>query len=161
MLKTISNMLVGAFIAAMVSAAIAVTGTPPGTSFALQDGVWLNGLAGGLNRAYASGITAHAGGTQAAAFPLPPGIALIEVTTVASSADSVLAPQCLQGAEFKVYNASATTLNIYGQVAVNPVTGVADTINGTAGSTAYQLTTKQAAEFFCSKNGAWAAIKTG
>ena len=165
--KSIGNWVMGAVIFAGVSAAIAsnITGGPvgvppiPATGPGMVDGTWLNGLAGGQNFSYQSGIVAKAGGTQALATPLPIGIYLIEVDTVATTGDSVLLPQCLQGSAFLLRNAGAGTLDTYGQVAVNPITGVADTINGVAGSTTYTMATQTNAVFFCAKNGAWSAGK--
>ncbi len=157
MIKTIRDMLVGAFVAAAVSAAIAVTGTPPGTGFQTIDGAWLNGLAGGSNYTFQSGITAT-GTNQATALQLTAGIAMFEVDTTASSTGVAL-PQCVAGTGIQLRNAGAQTLSIYGSATVNSLTAANDTINGTAGSTAYTITTNTNAEFFCAKNGAWSAGK--
>ena len=92
MLKTILNMLAGALIAAGVSAAFAVTGLPPVPGFQTPDGTWLLGLAGGQNYSYQYGITAHAGGGQAACQSLTPGAYLYEIDTVASGNDSICIP---------------------------------------------------------------------
>lgn len=119
---------------------------------ALPDGIWLRGLANGQNRSYVSGITAHSGGTKAAAFQLPAAVSFIEVDTVAADADSVLAPQATKGSSFALFNASAHTLDVYGRGT--------DTINLAATATAYALTTGQTALFFCAKDGSWAAVKT-
>lgn len=131
-----------------------MVGTAPAKNArqALQDGLWLNGLANGQNRSYVNGITAHSGGTKAAAFQLPAAVSLIEVDTVAADNDSVLAPQAAKGATFLIFNAGAHTLNIYGRGT--------NTINGAATATAYSLTTGQTAIFFCAKDGSWAAVKT-
>ena len=155
-------LIVGAVAAATLClgiAAHAVTGQRPFDGFGSIDGTWLRGLSGGLNWYPQSAITAHAGGTQAAAFQLPSGVYLIEVDTVATNGDSVMLPQCLRGTQFYLANAGASTLNVYGNVAVNPVTGSADTINATAGSTAYTMATNTNAYFFCAKDGAWKAVK--
>lgn len=136
------------------------TGQPPGTGFNTTDGTWLNGLANGQNRSFVSGLTATAGGTQAAGLALPASVMLIQVDTVATTGDSVVLPQCLASRILTVINAGAGTLYVYGKVAVNPITGVADTINGTAGSTAYQMATLIVSQFICAKNGAWKALKS-
>lgn len=161
MLKTIFNMLVGAMVAAAVSSALAVTGMPPlpATGPGLVDGTWLNGLAGGTNYAAQYGITAHAGGTQAAAFQLPQGYAILQVGTVATTDDSVALPQCVQGSFIFLANAGASTLDVYGSPVTNGLTAGHDTINGTAGTSAYTLLTETNAIFFCAKNGAWTAGK--
>src|SRR5581483_739598 len=105
MLKTIRDMLIGALVAASVSAALAVVGTAPPNGFAAIDGTFVNGLANGQNFSYQYGITAHAGGTQAACLNLTPGIYLYEVDTVASGNDSVCVPFALQGTNFSLRNA--------------------------------------------------------
>lgn len=161
MLKTLRDMLIGAFVAASVSAALAVVGQPPIPSNGpgLVDGTWLNGLAGGQNYTTQSGIVAHAGGTQAACTVLPAGIAQISVDTVATNGDSVCLPFAAAGMDIQIANNSSSTLNIYGQAANNPLTGAADTINATAGSTNYSPTTQQNVECYAAKNGAWRCMK--
>lgn len=130
---------------------MAVVGTAPAKNSrqALQDGLWLNALANGQNRSYQNGIVAHAGGTKAAAFQLPAAVSLIEVDTVATTGDSVLAPEALAGTEFRLYNAGANTLDVYGRGT--------DTINGAATATAYTIASGVSATFFCATNGSWAA----
>src|SRR5258707_15266465 len=96
-LGTILNMAIGAFVAAAVSAAIAVTGTPPGTGPQLVDGAWLNGLAGGNNWSFQSGIAA-AGTTQATATQLAGGTYFVEGDTAASGT-GVNLPAWLPGGE--------------------------------------------------------------
>lgn len=153
MLKSIRDMLVGAFVASLVTAAVAA-GIVPVPGFQVPDGSWLLGLAGGLNNTYQSGITA-AGTTQATATQLPSGIALIEVDTAAAST-GVNLPPCYPGTEFSVYNNGAQTLTVYPAVANNPVTAAQDTINngttlsGGIGSHALQV-------FSCAKAGVWAS----
>lgn len=157
MFKTVRDVLIGAIVAAMVSGALAVVGTPPGTGFQLVDGVWLNGLAGGVNYLFQNGLTAT-GTNQATALQLAPGVMMYEIDTVASSTGVAL-PECVAGAQFDLRNAGANTLSIYGSVTVNSLTGANDTINGTAGSTAYTITANTNATFFCAKNGNWSAGK--
>lgn len=161
MLKTIRDMLFGAVVTSAVGAAMAVTGTPPipSNGFGLVDGTWLNGLAGGTNYAYQYSITAHAGGGQASAFQLPQFINMFQVSTVATTGDSVALPQCIQGSYMFLSNSGASTLDVYGSPIVNGTTGTLDTINATAGTSAYTLTTNTNAVFFCAKNGAWSAGK--
>jgi len=159
MLKTAFNMLVGALIAASVSVALAVTGQPQVQGFQTPDGTWLLGLAGGQNFSYQFGIVAHAGGTQAACTVLPAGIAFMSVDTVASSGDSVCLPFAVAGTNIQIANNSSTTLNIFGQAGNNPLTGAADTINNTAGSTNYSPTTQQNVECVSPKNGVWRCMK--
>lgn len=152
MLKTIANMLVGALVAASITAALAVVGTPPIGGPALVDGAWLNGIVGGQNYSYQSGITA-AGTTQATATALPSGIYLVELDTVAASTGAAL-PSCLQGTQIFLYNNGAQTLTVYPAVANNPVTAAQDTINNT---TSVTVASHVSEYFFCAKNGVWAA----
>lgn len=151
MLKTIANMLVGAFFAAAVGAAMAI-GNVPAPGFQAVDGSWLLALAGGQNYSYQYGITA-AGTTQATATQLPSGVYLVELDTVAASTGAAL-PSCLQGTQFWLYNNGAQTLTVYPAVANNPVTAAQDTINNT---TSVTVATHVAEYFFCAKNGVWAA----
>jgi hypothetical protein len=152
MLKTIRDMLIGAFVAAAVNAAFAVTGTPPIPGPSLVDGNWLTGLAGGINSTYQYGITA-AGTTQATAAQLPSGFKLMQVDTVASSA-GVQLPPCYQGTEFGLYNNGANTLTVYPDATNNPITAAQDTVNNT---TSVSVSSHTAEVFFCAKNGVWAA----
>jgi hypothetical protein len=159
MVKTIANMLVGAFVAAAVSAALAVTGQAPVPGFQAIDGSWLLGVVQGVNWTYQNSITAHAGGGQTACQNLPASIYLIEIGTVASTSDSVCLPFAIQGTNMSIHNAGAQTVNIFGQSANNLLTGSADTINGTAGSSAYSMISQNSAECFAAKNGVWACVQ--
>src|SRR5579883_2735548 len=116
----------------------ASVGTQPGSGMGLVDGVWLNGLAGGQNYAYQYGITAHAGGTQAACLSITPGAYLYEVDTVASGNDSICIP--------------------YAQAGTNLVTGSTDQINGSSNSTSYTLSTQNSVECFVAKPGSWSCV---
>lgn len=157
MFKTIRDMLIGAFVAGAVGSAFAVVGQVPFPGFQAVDGTWLLGIAGGTNYTYQSGITA-AGTNQATATQLSAGIAMFEIDTVASSTGVAL-PQCVAGTQLDIRNAGASTLSIYGSATVNALTAANDTINATAGSTAYTILTNTNATFFCAKNGAWSAGK--
>jgi hypothetical protein len=156
MLKTALSMLIGALAAAAVSVAMAGIGIAPAPmdGWMLIEGKWLFGVTQGINFTYASGIVAHAGGTQAACFNLPTSIALYEVDTVATTGDSVCIPHGKQGADFSIRNAGAQTLSVYAQSSNNELGGI-DTINGTAGSTAYSIPANNSAECFAAKTGAW------
>jgi hypothetical protein len=153
MLKTILNFLAGALIAAAVGAALAVTGTPPGTGPGLVDGAWLNGVAGGQNATFVSGITCT-GTTQANAFQLTPGFTLIEIDAAAGGTGCNL-PTAIPGVEISIFNNTANNaLNIYPTVPNNPATGAQDTINNT---TSVQITSRAAKYFWSAKTGNWAA----
>lgn len=154
MFKTIVNMFVGAFLVAAVGTAFAVVGTPPIPGPALQDGVWLNGLAAGQNYSFQSGITA-AGTNQATSTQLANGIRMFEIATTAASTGVAL-PPCIAGAAVSVYNNGASTLAVFPAIANNPITLAQDTINsGTAFSGG--VATHVALLAFCPKNGVWAA----
>jgi hypothetical protein len=155
LLKTIRDMLVGTIIAGGVTAALAV-GTPPtpATGPGLVDGTWLNGLAGGQNATFVSGLTAT-GTTQATALQLSAGIQLIEIDTVAASTGVAL-PACVAGTELSIYNNGASTLTVYPQIANNALTAAQDTINN-ATSFSGGIATHVIVWFACAKNGVWAA----
>lgn len=159
MLKTVLNMLVGALITAAISCAFAAVGNPPLLGFQAVDGTWLLGLASGQNQVYSSGITAHAGGTQAACYSLTPQAAQYEVDTVASGGDSICLPFAIPGTDLNVRNAGAQSMNVFGQAGNNLLTSTTDTINGTAGSTAYALTSQNNMECFAAKAGAWSCSR--
>lgn len=159
MFRTIRDMLLGVAVAAAVSSAMALVGNAPVPGYQTPDGTWLLGLAGGSNNTYQYGITAHAGGTQAAALVLTPNTNLVEVDTVATTGDSVALPQCIQGTYLFLANAGANTLDVYGNPTANAASATLDTINGTAGTSAYTIATNTNAVFFCAKNGAWKAGK--
>jgi hypothetical protein len=152
-------MLVGAFMAAAVGAAFAVTGQVPLPGFQTPDGSWLLGMSGGQNFTYQSGITAHAGGTQAACVNINPGAYLVQIDTVATTNDSVCLPFAVAGTNLSVRNNGAAQLGIYGQAANNLLTAAADTINNVAGSTVYTLTAQNNVECFVAKNGAWSCSR--
>lgn len=150
-MKSIVHMLIGAMIVGLVSAALAVTGQPPGNGPQLIDGVWLQGVANGVNASYQSGITC-AGTTQATAFQLPANITLIELDTVASSTGCNLVP-AQPGVELSIYNNGANTATIYPTVPNNVVTAAQDTINN---STSTTVASHAALYCFAAKAGVWA-----
>lgn len=158
MFKTILNMLVGAFVCAAVGAAFAVVGTPPlpSNGFGAVDGAWLNGLAGGTNYTFQSGIVA-AGTNQATGTQLPAGIFLIEVDTTASGT-GVNLPPCIPGTQAVLYNNGATTLAVYPTVPNNPLTAAQDTINNaTSLGAGSGLASHVSIAFACAKAGNWNA----
>lgn len=106
-------------------------------------------IATGQATAPINGITAHAGGTQAAAVQLSNGTN--RITVCATGGDSVALPlAALQSV--RVLNAGAASLNVF---ALN---GSSDTINGTAGSTAFAVGIGKSAEFISAVAGAWNVI---
>lgn len=96
-----------------------------------------------------SGITAHSGGGQANATPLP---AMINrVTTVAAAGDSVLLPAAVPGLQIMVVNATATnSMNVY--------PNGSDVIN--AAATVFAVAATKVAEFYCTNAGQWHTLLT-
>ena len=138
------------------TAAFAVLGQKPipGAGFGLVDGTWLDGLAGGSNFLYKYGLTA-VGSSQATALQLPSNIHLLEVDTSGSGgATGVALPTCLSGAEIVINDNTAYTIDVYPNVANNPITAAQDTINNTTSTT---ITTYASKLFTCGQNGVWAA----
>jgi len=130
--------------------ALALVGQPPGQGPALVDGVWLNGLAGGLNNNYISGLVG-AGTNQATALQFPTGYYLLEADTVASGTGFAL-PTCTPGTDMLFYNNGANTATVYPQVANDPVTGAQATINN---ATSITIATHTSQAFSCAKSGVW------
>lgn len=155
-MKKLIGLFIGLSLFAGV-AAIAGTGNPPvpATGPGLVDGAWLNGLAGGQNESFQSGITA-AGTTQATATQLSSGIALMEVDTVPASSGVAL-PQCLKGTELSIFNSTSTTLIYYPAKANNPVTAAQDTINGGTSLSVTGASGGVVSFFMCAKDGVWGA----
>jgi len=125
-------------------------GTAPSRGFGLQDGAWLLGLAGGQNRSYINSLTATAGGTKAAGYQIPAGVALVQFDTVATNGDSALLPEAKAGSVVMVSNAGAATLALYGRGT--------DTINDAATANNYDLATNKNALFFCALDGQWKSL---
>lgn len=96
-----------------------------------------------------NGITAHAGGGQGSATPLP---AMINrVTTVASAGDSVVLPASAPGLMVMVVNATATN-------AMNVFPNGTDQINVLGASAAFSLAASKTAEFYCTNAGQWHSL---
>jgi hypothetical protein len=122
------------------------TNLQPG--FRLFDGSALNTLLskvlqGGLSRK--NGITAHAGGTKAAAFQLTTTISRISVC--ATDHDSVLLPKAIAGSEVTVINSGAALLDVYGKGT--------DTIDAVNTATANTIATTKAKKYTCVSTGFW------
>lgn len=67
-----------------------IVGTPPGTGPGLVDGVWLNGLAGGVNQTYISDVNLTQGASQTAGYFLPSLLQLVEVDTAVANGSLTL-----------------------------------------------------------------------
>lgn len=99
----------------------------------------------------ADALTAHAGGGQGSALPLPARIN--RVTTVGTAADSVLLPPSTPGKVVFVINAAAAnSMNIF------PQTG--DIINALSANTALAVVVNKTVIFVCAKAGQWHTVLT-
>lgn len=121
------------------------------TGFRLLDGSAVNKafekmLQGGLSRQ--DSITAHAGGTKAAAYPLTKSIN--RISTCATPSDSVLLPKAIAGSVVQLTNAGAKTLAFYG--------AGTDTIDGADTATASYLYPGESVWLVCLTAGAWTRI---
>ena len=99
---------------------------------------------------FQNGITATAGGTRAAAYPL--NAAFNRITTCATAADSVALPPATGGQEVTIINSGAAAAQVFAAV------GTSDTINGTAGATGISLAAAGKAQFVSPGQGLWFSI---
>jgi hypothetical protein len=114
------------------------------------------GLPFGFSGAYetvsaASGLTAHAGGTQAAALALTS--AINNVSTVATAGDSVRLPASAAGMEISITNSGVASMQVYG--------AGTDTINGVATATGVAQLPGQTVVYTCAIAGNWLANGVG
>jgi hypothetical protein len=126
-----------------------VLGTPIGT-----DGLHSKGPARfpfGSSMSSSIGLTAHAGGTQAAALLLPSQFNTI--TTVGTAADSVKLPLATAnnvGYWVLVQNATATSMQVFGSGT--------DTINGVATATGVAIAANKFGWFQVTAAGTWVGM---
>lgn len=126
--------------------------------FRLVDGGELAQLANQVAR-NRNGIIAHAGGGQANATVLGHGINNVE--TVASAADSVQLPLAIPGARCVINNATATSMQVFGNPSNLNNGGVGDTIavqgsnSQVATGTGVAQATGVVTEYYCIKMGQW------
>jgi hypothetical protein len=122
------------------SAADQITGNAPGAGISIQIG------AGELlYESFTDGITAHSGGTQAAAVALT---SLVNrVSTVAAQGDSVALPPSAPGLIIGVINVGANPMQVFG--------AGTDTINGIATATGISQGINTAAWYTCTASGNW------
>lgn len=99
----------------------------------------------------ANALTAHAGGTQAAALQLAKQIN--NVTTVATAADSVKLPASVAGMEVLVSNLGANPMQVFG--------AGTDTINDVATATGVSQMVSSAVLYSCPVAGKWYANEIG
>lgn len=111
-----------------------------------------------INNLNQSGSTANitaVGSAQASCVALTQP--LNEVATTAAST-GVCLPTAVAGRIVMIWNAGANTLSVYGSNTPFSAAGTADTINGTAGSSAYSVTTTKSALCFSPANGKYACF---
>jgi hypothetical protein len=99
----------------------------------------------------ATSITAHAGGTKAAATVLT--AMHNNITVCATTDDSVLLPAALAGRMVSVFNNGAAAARVFG--------AGTDTIDGVATATGVPLTNAKRAVFICFADGAWISAQLG
>lgn len=99
---------------------------------------------------FRDGITATAGGTRPAAYPL--SAAFNRISVCATAADSVALPPAVGGQEITVINSGAAAAQVFAAV------GTSDTINGTAGATGISLAAAGKAQFVSPGLGLWFTI---
>jgi hypothetical protein len=107
-------------------------------------------MTGGGGMSYAPAVTAHAGGTRAAAVPLTAAMNLI--TVCATAADSVALPPAVGGQEVVVVNAGAAAAQVFAAV------GTSDTINGVAAATGISLAAGGKDIFVSPAPGIWYGV---
>jgi len=107
------------------------------------------GFSGGLPTVSSTnGIAATASGTQSTSVLL--GSAINRVTTVTTTADSVLLPLSTAGMQLIVTNATSNSMGIF--------PGVGDAVNALSANAVYALAAGKSAIFSCAVAGTWHAI---
>ncbi len=120
--------------------------------FRMLDTTVLNSILANPQYSTEDGITATAGGTQAAGYVLL--ATLNRITTVASAADSLRLPPSKPGLMVVVVNdAASNALQIYGHTT--------STINDVATATGISIPAKTTAVFYCTLAGKWYATVAG
>lgn len=104
-----------------------------------------------LQGSTAGNVTAHAGGTKAAATAL--AAQFNRIGTCATADDSVLLPAAVVGRFVVVFNDGAAAARVFG--------AGTDTIDGVATATGVPLTNAKRAIFMCLTAGAWISAQLG
>lgn len=141
---TINNVATATGVAQMANSSVLYVSSVAGKWFSI--GLGLGVVASLPTASYSNALTAHAGGTQAAALLLPS--AINNVTTVASAADSVKLPASAAGLNIIVVNSAATNaMQVYGSGT--------DTINGVATATGVSQAAGTVVTYVCTAAGSW------
>lgn len=119
------------------------------TCYSVANGWFANGLgtgyAGSLEtQSYVTGITAHAGGGQGSATQLT--AMMNQITTVATTGDSVVLPASAPGLQIAVINNGANSANVF------PPSG--STMNGTLNASS-ALSASAVGIYFCFSSTGW------
>lgn len=96
-------------------------------------------------------LTAHAGGTQAAALALSATKNMHHITICATNADSVIMPAATVGQVHWIKNMGAATLQIFG--------ALLETIDDVTSATGVALETGKGCVLFCPVVGKWYMVK--
>jgi len=125
---------------------------PTGQSTVYNIGVGLHDMAPIINGNGFTGasITAHAGGTRAAATPINAALTLIAVC--ATTADSVALPPAVGGQLLWITNAGAASAQVFA------APGTSDTINGVAAATGIALAAGKSIVIMSPISGAWFGV---
>lgn len=121
------------------------------SGYRLEDGDALNLALSTPTWQTNANITALAGGALSSATPVLT-LGTNEVTTVASSGDSVVLPKAVLGAVIFVANAGANSMQVFANGS--------DTINGTAGATGVAQANAKSALYVAADAGQWYRILT-
>lgn len=98
-----------------------------------------------------TGVTAKAGGTQAAATAVTGDV--VVVGTVATAADSIRLPAAVAGASMLVFNDGANSMQVFG--------AGTETINNVATATGVAQGSKVGALYACVQDGKWIRFLAG
>lgn len=144
---TIDDVATGTGVAQIGKSVVLYSSPVAGKWYSLGLGLSFN--AGGFPLSSVSNaLTAHSGGTQAAALALVSSIN--RVTTVAAAADSVKLPASVAGLKIVVINNGANVMQVFG--------AGTDTINNVATATGVPQQPNSVVEYYCAVAGLWQAI---
>jgi hypothetical protein len=107
-------------------------------------------LVGGGGKSFAPALTATAGGTRAAALPLP--ACYNRLSVCATAADSVSLPPAVGGQEISLVNSGVAACQVFA------APGTSDTINTVAAATGISVAAAGKAQFVSPGPGLWFSI---
>jgi len=140
---TINDVATATGVAQMANSTVVYTSTVAGKWYSVS---LATGYSASLpTLSYSNGLTAHAGGTQAAGLLLPSIVN--RVTTVATAADSVLLPVSAPGMVITVINNGANAMQVFGSGT--------DTINGVLTATGVSQLPNSVVTYTSAVAGLW------